>query len=86
MGISVDDQGKNAALADKLDLGGRVPLLADPQRSAIRAYGVEDTDNEISLPATIVIDAEGAVRWIYVGDNPRDRPSVEEVLAAVSAR
>ncbi len=86
MGISVDDRDKNAALAGKLGLDGRVPLLEDAELSAIRAYGVEDGDNDISLPATIVIDAQGVVRWIYVGDSPRDRPSVDEVLAAVSAR
>lgn len=80
----MDDEAKNAALAGKLKLGGRVPLLTDPAMTAIRAYGVEDEGKDISLPATFVIAPDGTVRWIYVGDNPRDRPSVEDLLAAVS--
>jgi peroxiredoxin len=83
--ISVDPMPTNQALADKLGLGDDLPLLADPDLATIRAFGVEDEGKDISLPATFVVGSDGKVRWIYVGDNPRDRPLVESVLAAVGA-
>lgn len=36
--------------------------------------------NDISLPATVVVGADGKVQWIYVGDRPADRPIIPDVL------
>ncbi len=80
MGISVDSVETNTALAARLGLSS-VPLAADPDLSAVRAYGLEHVGKDISLPATIVIRTDGTIAWIYVGDNPRDRPSLEAMLA-----
>jgi peroxiredoxin len=41
--ISVDEPARNQAVVDRLHLG--FPVLADGERSAIRAYGVEDVEN-----------------------------------------
>ena len=48
-----DANGVNETLRKRLSL--TFPLLSDPALTAIRAYGVEDVGNDISLPATIVV-------------------------------
>lgn len=49
----------------------------------VRAYGVEDVGAGIALPATVVVNQDGTVRWIYVGDRPIDRPLIPDVLQAL---
>lgn len=68
----------NAALAKRL--GVTFPILSDADLSTIRAYGVEHVGKDIALPATVVVNADGTVRWIYVGDRPADRPLLPDVL------
>ncbi len=77
----VDGAGVNETLRKRLSL--TFSLLSDPDLSAIRAYGVEDVDNGISLPATVVVNQDGTVRWVYVGDRPSDRPLLDDVLAVL---
>lgn len=76
--IVTDSTESNAALAERL--GVEFPLLSDADLSTIRAYGVEHVGKDISLPATIVVNADGTVRWAYVGDRPADRPLLPDVL------
>ena len=64
-------------------MGSAVPLLADPGLDVVRAYGVEDVGSGIALPATVVVNQDGTVRWIYVGDRPIDRPLIPDVLQAL---
>ncbi len=77
----VDGAGVNETLRKRLSL--TFSLLSDPDLSAIRAYGVEDVGNGISLPATVVVNQDGTVRWVYVGDRPSDRPLLDDVLAVL---
>lgn len=63
------------------------PFLLDEDRSVIKAYGLYhrvgiDAWN-IAHPATLVIDAESRVRYIYKGVSQTDRAPLEEVLKAV---
>lgn len=37
----------------------------------------------LQLGGDAVIDAEGRLRWIYRSRGPEDRPSVEELIAAI---
>jgi peroxiredoxin len=64
------------------------PLLLDPERSVIKAYGVYqflwfDAFN-IAKPALFVVDAVGVIRKIFVGGSQWDRPSTVDVLGALS--
>lgn len=77
----VDDAATNGKLATRL--GVEFPILTDSDLSATKAYGIEDVGKDMALPATFVIDTTGKVRWLYVGDNPRDRPIVSAVLSAL---
>ncbi len=79
--IVVDDAATNGKLAQRLDVD--FPILSDADLATTKAYGIEDVGKDIALPATFVIDREGKVRWLYVGDNPRDRPIVSAVLSAL---
>lgn len=79
----MDGAEANAALAEKL--GVTFPILSDPSLEAIRAYGVEDVGKDISKPATVIVNKDGTVRWVYVGDRPADRPLLPDVLRVLDA-
>ena len=59
----MDTPERSAALAQQLDLP--FPLLCDPAREIVRAYGVfnEKEKGGIAYPATFVLDRERAVRF-----------------------
>jgi peroxiredoxin len=62
-------------------------FLLDEDRVVTKAYGLYhrfgmDALN-IAHPATLVIDRERYVRYIYRGDNQHDRAPLEDVLEAV---
>ena len=63
------------------------PFLLDEDRAVTKAYGIyhrlgKDAIN-IAHPATIVVDREGIVRFIYRGENQADRVPVDAVIAVV---
>ncbi|MGH8613027.1 MAG: redoxin domain-containing protein [Gammaproteobacteria bacterium] len=53
------------------------PILLDVDLAAVRAFMIE---GNLAKPTTMLIDAQGAVRWAYVGKQPADRPSVALIL------
>ena len=63
------------------------PFLLDEDRSVAKAYGLHHalgTDAlNIAHPATLVIDRQGVVRYLYRGDNQHDRAPLDEVFRAV---
>ena len=64
------------------------PFLLDEDRSVTRAYGLYHAIGfdafDIAHPATLVVDPEGVVRYIYRGDSQFDRAPLDEVLEAVT--
>jgi peroxiredoxin len=65
------------------------PLLVDPSRAVVRAYGVYnflwfDAFN-IARPATFVLDREQVIRSIRVSENQWQRPTADEILADLRA-
>ena len=63
------------------------PFLLDEDRTVTKAYGLyhrlaTDAIN-IAHPATLVIDGNGTVRYIYRGENQMDRAPMEQVMEAV---
>ena len=72
---------------DKLE-GIDYPLLADPDLTAIDAYGVrhpEGMGHDIARPATFLVDRQGRVAWRDLTDNWRVRVRPERVLEQVKA-
>ena len=63
------------------------PFLLDEDRSVTKAYGLyhlfaADALN-IAHPATLVIDRDRTIRFIYRGQNQHDRAPLADVLTAV---
>lgn len=94
LGISVDFNATNEAWAQKLGL--KFPLLADTRREVSRAYGVLNDDPALAkdperiqsylraIPAVIVVDKDGVVRYIR-DSRPRNTIPVDEILTLVEA-
>jgi len=58
------------------------PCLADPDRQVFRQYDVKSA--MISLgqrPGLFIIDAEGVVRYAYLGFQQWEIPSIDDTLA-----
>ena len=63
------------------------PFLLDEDRTVTKAYGLyhrlaTDAIN-IAHPATLVVDGNGTVRYIYRGENQMDRAPIEQVMETV---
>ena len=63
------------------------PFLLDEERTVTKAYGLyhrlgKDAIN-IAHPATLLVDGNGTVRYIYRGENQTDRAPMEKVMEAV---
>ena|SRR5271166_400115 len=62
-------------------------FLLDEDRSVTKAYGLYhriglDAIN-IAHPASLVVDRQATVRYIYRGDSQSDRAPIEQVMEAV---
>lgn len=79
-GISPQGLESHETFAAKRDL--TFPLLADPQRIAIKAYGVNGPLGHTKR-SVFVLDGEGVVRWSHVstlGLSYQDTNTLAEVL------
>jgi len=93
--ISVDPPDVSNEFAAKLAADGHgeisFPLLSDPDHRTIDTYGLHDPayDGEkfagIPHPAVYVIDKNGVVAWAKVESNYRERPTNEEIRAALDS-
>lgn len=85
LALVVDSAEENAQVVR--DLGLEYRILSDPQLAAIDAYGLrhEQGNGEppIARPASLLIDANGVVRWRDLTDNYRLRPQPETILAQI---
>ncbi len=74
--VSVDSPKRAAQLS--AETGAPFPVLSDVDDDVTVAYNLFASG--IALPATVLIDAAGRVRWLYVGQNPADRSSPDMML------
>ncbi len=63
------------------------PFLLDEDRQVTKRYGLyhrvgTDAFN-IAHPATLVVDRKARLRFIYRGENQRDRAPLQEIFAAL---
>ena len=90
-GISRDRPGESKDLAQKIARDGRGPLgfrlLSDLRSQVIDRYGLRDPafNNGVPKPTVFVLDANGKIRWMKVEDDYRQRPTSEEVAAAIDS-
>jgi peroxiredoxin len=66
-----------------------VALLSDPGAATIDRYGLRDPAYKgqkldgVPHPAVFVLDQRGVIRWMKIEDDYRERPSNEEIAAAL---
>ena len=87
-GVAVDPPATNADLARQAGLA--YPILSDPELRTIDAYGLRHEHAgpegaDIARSASVLVDADGVVRWTFVTTNVRVRPTPDDVIAAVDA-
>jgi peroxiredoxin len=64
-------------------------ILSDPEHKIIDAYGLRDPAYErqkiygIPHPAVYVIDKQGNVAWVKIESDYRQRPTNQEIRAAL---
>jgi len=91
--VSVDPAEKSKELMEKIarDQKGEVkfPLLSDPERRVIDAYGLHDPAyagqklDGIPHPAVYILDKRRKVVWSRGESDYRKRPSNEEIRAGL---
>ena len=63
-------------------------ILIDERRDMARAYGVWHrfgaTAWNIARPAVFLVNQDSRIAYSYIGDNQREYPTQEEILAAVN--
>ena len=64
------------------------PLLGDPERAAIRAFGVLHAGGgiegeDIALPAHFLIRSDGTIAWRYVSPRINARPTPDAIEHAI---
>lgn len=79
--ISVDDAATSRELVADKALG--FPLLSDPEREVISAWGVAMDGEPIAVPATFVVRPDRTIAWRHVGETMMDRPQSQVVLGVV---
>jgi peroxiredoxin len=72
--------------------GVNATMLADPDLAVTTAYGLRNETNispsgisALPVPTTILVDGNGAVRWIDQSQDYQQRSAPEQVMAAISS-
>jgi peroxiredoxin len=60
------------------------PVLSDPGLTVTRFYGLVHEKgalfSDVPRPTTILVGADGVIRWIHAPRNIRSRPTPEEIF------
>ncbi len=80
-GVSVDPPEHNESMVEKLSLP--FPLLSDPRGDFARRCGLWNDDESVAVPAIVVVESGGVIRYLYAGNDFADRPSDDEVFGAL---
>ncbi len=79
IGVSADTLDLQQKFTEKEHLN--FPLLADPEKKVIRAFGALAANGIVASRNTYVIDKQGVVRKVYIQANAASHP--EEVVKFV---
>ena len=93
--VSANTPAESREFAEKIAADGRgsitFPLLSDPGHRVIDGYGLRDPAytkqkfDGIPYPTVYVIDKAGRVAWAKVHHDYKQRPSNQEIRAALDA-
>ena len=76
LAISPEDATDMQKIADRMDRPYR--FLSDINLKVTDLYGIR-RDEELPHPAMIVLDDLGIVKWFYVGESYKQRPSAQQL-------
>jgi peroxiredoxin len=79
--VSTDTPQDAGALKDKMGL--TFDVYSDTELQTIAKWGVADYGTNIAKPSTFVIQKGGAITFKKIGQSTTDRPTVDEILAAL---
>lgn len=82
LGISVDSLDSHKEWADELKLG--YPLLSDESGDVSRIYGVYDEKSKRDFRGTFIIDPQGILHYVVIGESQIGR-GVSETLRVIQA-
>ncbi len=90
-GVSGDSPAANAAYAKQLDV--HFPLLSDPNAKVLRQYGVAlrtkqvgTTSYELPQRATFVVDKQGVIQHVDIGQEAVDPAKVVNACSLIEHR
>lgn len=93
--ITPDPPERTVELRNKIEADGkgdvRFALLSDPGSTTIDRWALRDpayagTENDgLPHPAVFILDRQGRIRWARIESDHRQRPSTEQVQAALDA-
>lgn len=81
VGISCDSFAAHKVFAEQLGL--EQPLLADMHRDVCRAYGLYWADLNVASRGTVVVGADGRVKWSQSRE-PGNAMDLDELLSALA--
>ena len=86
LAISPDSNVRSQDFAKRLKVNYR--FLSDPDLAVTRQLGLVhagggEGGKDVPRPATIIVDANGVVRWVSISSNVQTRPDAAAVLRAV---
>ncbi len=80
-GVSVDPPSHSKVMVEKLTLPFQ--LLSDPTGDLAKRCGLWNDKESVAVPAIVVIDRGGIIRYLYSGNDFADRPGDDEILGAL---
>jgi peroxiredoxin len=80
--VTLDSPEEAARTPQQLNLGFPVVRV---DSAAFAEWGVLDTDSGVALPASVLLDQQGVIRYRHVGRNAADRARDIELLAALQS-
>jgi peroxiredoxin len=88
VGVSTSSPYEHRDLIEERGLGGEYRLFSDPANGVAEAYGVvHDLDGMTGVaeprPATVLVDAEGVVRDVWVAGEWPEFPDYDAVESAI---
>ena len=84
LAVSVEDMAIGQNVSELLGL--QYPVLSDVDHKAVSLYGIYNLlGDSLATPSVFLIDAQGVIRWEYVGASTTDRPSNEMILEQLRA-
>jgi len=79
--ISPDKLSGLTTMSEKLN--NPYTFLSDPTLDAATAYGIKK-DTKLPHPAVVIVDKQGMVKWFYVGEDYKKRPSAAQIMQVVN--